>query len=1220
MYLKQIEVQGFKSFANKIVFEFGGGITGIVGPNGSGKSNIADAVRWVLGEQSARQLRGSRMEDVIFSGTQTRKPLGSASVSITLDNSDHRLPIDYDQVTVTRRVYRSGESEYLINGAACRLRDVQELFLDTGIGQEGYSIIGQGQIDKVLSGRPEERRELFDEAAGIVKFKKRKAAAEKNLEEERANLLRIEDILSEIEKQLGPLEKQSEKAREYLRLREELKQKELSSFLAQYERDQEAERELDQKRLLVSDELADARLEYDNTKEEYERLETELEQYSQRIEAMRLGRSEFDLSAQKLAGQIELLKEQISSEEQRKTQLNERLEQLAAEISRNEQQCRTELGRKNEIDEKLDRLDIDRSLAAEELNRLRDSIRDASEQVKERNSDIISILNENTTIKGSLQRYRTILEQNQIKKAQLSQKLLSNKSEEAECLEQVTQEKAKLKDLSSRILAQTRENEEQSRKMNEVQEEIDTLTVRFNESQKRYLSDVSRLESLRNIAERYEGYGGSIRRVMEKKKEYPGIHGVVADLIQTKKEYETAIEIALGGSIQNIVTDTEDTAKSLIEYLKKNRLGRATFLPLTSITDRSRKDPAVLSEEGMIGTADSLIRTADRYRTLAGFLLGRVYVADTIDHALRIARKYGYTLRIVTLEGEQLSPGGSLSGGAYKNASSLLGRRREIQELETAAAELEKETNGLLAAKEEKKALKARMRDDLEKNRMTLQGLYLEQNTARLSLSQKQAAYEACKGSYQEYADEIRLLDTQNSDLTQSLNKLTGDLDANQERQAKAEAEIASLNTLLKENQARELAASSMQEKRVLEFQSLEQSNAYIIETIRRIRGEIEKLTLERTQREEARDLADTVIVRKNQALKEEEERRRDALEQSQECRDASETLSVSREELTKNHRTFFQKREELSERISQMDKELYRLNAQKEKLRDTLDGLMDHIWQEYEITITAARELKIEKASNPASVKREIADLKAQMKELGTVNVNAIEDYRETKERFGFLSGQREDLIEAESSLMGVIRDLDGEMRKQFAEKFEQINRQFDRVFGELFGGGHGTLELIQEQDLLEAGVRVIAQPPGKKLQNMMQLSGGEKALTAIALLFAIQNLKPSPFCLLDEIEAALDDSNVKRFADYLHKLARRPHAEQTFTERTPTERTPTERTPTERTPMGRMPTDGTQFIIITHRRGTMAAADVLYGITMQEKGVSTLVSVSLVESQLEQ
>ena len=1184
MYLKSIEIQGFKSFANKIVFEFHDGITGIVGPNGSGKSNVADAVRWVLGEQSAKQLRGSRMEDVIFSGTQARKPLGFAYVAITLDNSDHKLPISYDQVTVARRVYRSGESEYLINGANCRLRDVQEMFLDTGIGKEGYSIIGQGQIDKILSGKPEERRELFDEAAGIVKFKKRKAAAEKNLAEEEANLTRITDILSEIEKQIGPLKRQSETAKEYLRLRDSLKGKEVSQFLAEYDRSRTAKQELDDKSAIVSADLEATRQEYNNTREEYERLERELERYNAEIEALREKSTQMSLTAEKTAGQIELLKEQISSAEQKAAQYEERLLVLQKEIAEKEAGCRAQIAEKQAVDEKLDALDEEQILAAEQLEEIREEIREATESIEQRNSDIFRILNENGTIKTNMQRYRTILEQNQIKKSQLSQKLLENKSEEAECLERVTKEKEKLRSLSHQILTQTKENEAMSRSMNGIQEEIDTLTKELNEKQKRYLSEVSRLESLQNIAERYEGYGGSIRRVMERKKDCPGILGVVADIIQVDKAYEVAVETALGGQIQNIVTDTEETAKALIEYLKRNRYGRATFLPLTSIADRSQKNQEVLAERGVIGTADSLVRIEERFRTLAGFLLGRIYVVDTIDNALSIARKYRYTLRIVTLEGEQLNPGGSLSGGAYKNSSSLLGRRREIEELEDTTKKLEGETKQLSEQKEAKKAEKAALRETLEERRSGLQKLYIEQNTARMTLQREQTAYDSCKGSYQEYADEIRLIDTQNADLNAGCDKLKEDLEENKTAQKLAEDEIAAMNALVRQKQAQEQEASHLLEEKKLAVQSLDQKNSYIMENISRIKGELEKLSEEREEREAGLREARESLKERMAQRKEEETKREQALRDCDGCGGEAEKLIAGREELNRSHKNFFAKREELSQKESALDKELFRLNGQREKLEEQISAMMDHMWQEYELTVSSALELSVERAENPAAVKKEIAALRAQIKELGDVNVNAIEDYRSMNERYEFLTGQKNDLLEAEETLKGIISELDEEMRKQFSEKFADIQKQFDIVFKALFGGGHGSLELMEDQDLLEAGIRIIAQPPGKKLQNMMQLSGGEKALTAIALLFAIQNLKPSPFCLLDEIEAALDESNVKRYADYLHKL-----------------------------------TKDTQFIVITHRRGTMAAADILYGITMQEKGVSTLVSVNLIDDQLE-
>lgn len=1184
MYLKNIEIQGFKSFANKIVFEFHDGITAIVGPNGSGKSNVADAVRWVLGEQSAKQLRGSKMEDVIFSGTETRKPLGFAYVAITLDNSDHKLSIDYDQVTVARRVYRSGESEYLVNGASCRLRDVQEMFLDTGVGKEGYSIIGQGQIDKILSGKPEERRELFDEAAGIVKFKKRKAAAEKNLEAEQQNLTRISDILSEIEKQVGPLKKQSDAAREFLKYKEELKRLEISQFLSEYDRSFTEKRELEEKASAVSGDLARTNEEYDSTKEEYERLEDELTRLNTQIEQMRSDRSEMSLLAEKTAGQIELLKEQISSIVQKQSQYEERLSVLQSEKEAREKECAAYVEKKRSIDDKLDASGEALNGAEEELNAIREELKQNSECIEESNSEIFRILNDNGTIKTNIQRYQTILDQNNIKKAELNQKILRNKSEEAENLERVTVQKEALKELSRQILGQTRENEETSIHMNGVQEEIDVLTIRLSEMQKRSLGERSRLESLVNIAERYEGYGGSIRRIMEKKAQFPGIHGVVADLITVEKSYEIAIETALGGSIQNVVTDTEETAKALIEYLKQNKYGRATFLPLTSITDRTVKNQEVLKEEGVVGTADSLVQTDGRYRTLLGFLLGRIYVVDHIDSALRLAKKYHYSLRIVTLGGEQLNPGGSISGGAYRNSSSLLGRKREIEELEKETVKLEKETGRLFDEKEAKKAEKASMRARLEEKRQELQKLYLAQNTARMNLKKEQDAYDARKGSYQEFTDEIRLLESQNSDLNSGLEKLKDDLEENFTKQNVAEGRIEEANVARKELQEREKTASERLAAYKLELQSLEQNNAFLLENIRRIRKELDKLLAEdQNIREEIRR-SEQAYDEKSSQIALESKKREEALNRSVGCDEKANGLVEKREEITKSHKNFFHKREELAARSSELDKELFRLNGQKEKLAEQLAGAMDYMWQEYELTVSSALAFGAERGVNQTQLKKEIAALRSDIRELGDVNVNAIEDYRAMNERFEFLTGQKNDLIEAEHTLTEIIKELDEEMRRQFTEKFSDIQRQFDVVFRELFGGGHGTLELMEDEDLLEAGIRIIAQPPGKKLQNMMQLSGGEKALTAIALLFAIQNLKPSPFCLLDEIEAALDDSNVKRYADYLHKLTR-----------------------------------DTQFIVITHRRGTMAASDVLYGITMQEKGVSTLVSVSLIEGQLE-
>ena len=1184
MYLKSIEVHGFKSFANKITFQFNNGITGIVGPNGSGKSNVADAVRWVLGEQSAKQLRGANMQDVIFSGTQMRKSLGFAYVAITLDNSDHQLPIDYKEVTVSRRVYRSGESEYMINGTHCRLRDVQELFFDTGIGKEGYSIIGQGQIDKILSGKPEERRELFDEAAGIVKFKKRKFMAEKELEQERLNLSRVTDIISEIERNIGPLEKQAEVAKEYLRLKENLKNIEVNQFLIDYNKNAQTKVEVEQKLNIVNDDLAMTQKDFEVTKTEYERLEAEIETLQTELETARARKSELQLLIEKTDGEIKVLQEQIVSINQNDSQFNQRIEALHQNRLEREKEQETYRKEKQQIDEKLKMLEQEKTKASDVVEAIRLQIVNLTKEIEECNNDIFRSLNENGTIKTNIQKYETISEQNSIKKAEINQKILKIKSEESMVQMNINQMQAKVNDVSIKIDQFTKDNQELQNQMNQKQQEIESTTNEMNQKNQQYLSLNAKLESLRNLTERYDGYGNSIRKVMEQKENQKGILGVVADLIHVDKNYETAVETALGGSIQNIVTDSEETAKALIEYLKKNKFGRATFLPLTSIQPYQSLNQDVLKEAGVIGIASSLVKVEERFTTLAQYLLGRILVVDTIDHAILIARKYKYSLRIVTLDGEQLNPGGSLSGGAFKNSSNLLGRRREIEDLEEVLLKLKNDLQQMNITITKAKEFRLSLREKLEMNKKELQELLVHENTAKMNLNQEVEKTSQMNTTYLEYASELRLIEEQNDELSENIKRLQTALLENQEAKKQREARIEECNQLLEQQRQKETMTNDSSSKLLIEYSNLEQSNQYAYENIRRVQREIDKLKEEEAQiRKEALSYAsvrkekeDQILVCQNQ---------RDTA--SQELTSLEEKLIhlfENKEKMTKSHKGFFTKREELQSRIGMLDKEGFRLQNQMDKLAEVIDTQITYMWDEYELTLSTAKEYEKEEYSNPVTNKKEIGELKNRIRQLGDVNVNAIEDYKNLSERYVFLTTQREDLLKAEETLIGIIHELDEEMRRQFEEKFEQIKEQFDIVFKELFGGGKGTLELTEDEDILEAGIRIIAQPPGKKLQNMMQLSGGEKALTAISLLFAIQNLKPSPFCLLDEIEAALDDSNVKRYANYLHKL-----------------------------------TKHTQFIIITHRRGTMAAADVLYGITMQEKGVSTLVSVSLIEEKLD-
>jgi chromosome segregation protein len=719
----------------------------------------------------------------------------------------------------------------------------------------------------------------------------------------------------------------------------------------------------------------------------------------------------------------------------------------------------------------------------------------------------------------------------------------------------------------------------------ETQSLIDATNLNYNELQASYLGEKSRLETLMNLTERYEGYGVSIKKVMELKAQKPGIVGVVADIIKVEKTYETAIETALGGSIQNIVTEDEATAKNLISYLKQNKFGRATFLPLTNISSSSnQQQDKVLKEPGVLGLANSLVETDKKFHTLIDYLLGRIIVVDHIDNATMLAKKYQYSLRIVTLEGELLTPGGSISGGAYKNASNLLGRRREIEEIEEQVTFFQTQMNSLLQRKEEEKEKKQKLRQSLELLKTQIQENYLEQNTAKMNLNREIAKKAESEVIYQEYVKELQEIELQAKDLKDNLNKLNESLSSNIKLNREKEQLIEQLSKLLEEERTKEQAANEKSSQLKLELSSYEQNAQFILENVKRIKREIEKLFEEETQLK-----AD--ILKANLAVEEKEKAIEQALLLKNEYENSILVLDDSikervseKENINKIHKNFFTKREELSALMNELDKECYRLNGQKEKLLEQSEQMMTYMWEEYELSYTSALTLPIDEEISLNQVKKLIVEIKGKIKELGDVNVNAIEDFKNLSERYEFLSTQRDDLIKAEEALLQIIHELDSEMRKQFEEKFEAIKEQFDIVFKELFGGGKADLELTESEDILEAGIRINAQPPGKKLQNMMQLSGGEKALTAISLLFAIQNLKPSPFCLLDEIEAALDDSNVKRFAKYLHKL-----------------------------------TKDTQFIIITHRRGTMAAADILYGITMQEKGVSTLVSVSLIENELD-
>ena len=1185
MYLKSVEIQGFKSFANKIVFSFEGGITGIVGPNGSGKSNVADAVRWGLGEQSAKQLRGSKMEDVIFSGTEIRKAQSFAYVAITIDNSDKVLPIDYEEVTVARRVYRSGESEYLINGHNCRLKDVGELFLDTGIGKEGYSIIGQGQIEKIISGRPEDRRELFDEAAGITKFKKRKAESIKNLEEESANLARVNDIMSELERQIGPLSKQAEAAKLYLNYRDELKKYEIINFINEYDHIAETRAKAETDKNLAENNLKEADARYEDIKEEYEKLENVLNEKAEHIDEVTKLISDKQVAREKAEGELKLIKEQINSINKNSEVNAERLKQAEIKLDKilkeNEE---IELKSKTLV-EKEQKLSEEDVLLKGKLNE-KMSFKSGLESERDvKLNEKAGRDKEKAEASGQIELYKANLEQYKIRRLEINQKILRNKEVSDGLKSQYDAASEKIKEITVNLEKLEAVQKDASEQIDRLNKDRTAKEKETADKQKEILAAKATLNSMMNMAEKYDGYGNAVKRIMEHKKEEAGIIGVVADIIKVKPKYETAVETAIGGAIQNIVTDKEATAKRTISWLKENKLGRATFLPLDAMTLHNPGNfGGALNEEGIIGVAASLTEYETKYAGLVNHILGRTLVADNMDSATRIARKYRYSLRIVTLDGEQLNPGGSISGGAFRNTSNLLGRAREIEENKESLTGIEAEYAALKKEVEDIRALVSETKHSLSIYKENMSELKISLNTEINHRKQLEQRLSESEQSLNEIKLDGTNLDKERDLAEKEIDRLTGIIKADENN----ETEVSGLNDIYKKLEELTAEIEGINEEinqlRITESTVSAEKN-FIDESLTRVNRE--KTSVE-TEIEELNNMASALSISLEEKTSAIESLTSDISclhEAIEESENRKKTLVAEKEEISVSHKAFFGKREEITELRANLDKEVYRLSGIIEKADTNLETMVNYMLDEYGITYSEAVKNNIASDEEYTSftLKKLINTQKNLIKELGNVNVGAIEEYREVGARYELLKTQAEDIVKAEDALKAIIDELDKRMREQFDERFKDINEQFDLAFIELFGGGKGRLELTDGEDILEAGIKIIAQPPGKKLQNMMQLSGGEKSLTAIALLFAIQNLKPSPFCLLDEIEAALDDSNVTRFADYLHKL-----------------------------------TKNTQFIVITHRRGTMNAADILYGITMQEKGVSTMVSVNLIDADI--
>ena len=1180
MYLKRLELQGFKSFADKTILELMPGITTVIGPNGSGKSNISDAIRWVLGEQSMKSLRGTKSLDIIFAGTQNRKSLGFAEASLVFDNSDGALPIEYTEVTVTRKIYRSGETGYYINKVPCRLKDVLELFMDTGIGKDGYSIIGQGKIDEILSNKSEDRRHIFEEAAGIVKYRTRKQESEKKLEHTKLNLLRINDILAEIEGNLEPLQMQADKAKKYLNLREELKNIEIGLFVYNIEKYKQDLEKVVQDIEIMQSQCNDEEGRLERVKILKEELKSSIDEITETIENM----SNIGFESQK---QIEQLNSDINVAKTRIANNNENNDRYLKEIEEQNAKIK-EL--KDEIEQKeakKDNLKQNKEKFEKELNEKQAELDKLTEKLSSKELEIEGYkhtVEENTDKKYELQseiNAQNINYQNfEKRQAQIKQEMQStiseldgtrlNKEDIAKQFNEIENKKNKAQNSLNEVAKQ---REEANQKIKSFESNINILSseMRIKESRLKFLIETEKEK---------EGYIKSVKSLLkdcENIKELgKGMNGVLANIIEVPDDLQTAIEMCLGASLQNIVTETETDAKRLVEHLRKNNLGRASFLPISSVRGK-KLDKIKGNESGVIGIASDLIKYNKKYEQIILNLLGRTVIVDNMDTAIKVAKQNGYTFRIVTTEGDLINPSGAITGGSVaKKTVNILGRGKEIEKLEKEIKNLKQKIEKLENDKqnyEESIEGILELSANLEKELQEIDITYATEKQKVISINEN---IEKLEKRLNRLKEEQANLEKQKEEAVSTKGDLQVEINKIVEQNEELSKIITEFAELNKDDQKYIDDLNFDITNLKISVSSFDESEASIQEIQERINQELEN--------------AHTSIENKNtqieQIKKDNEELEKsiqDTLQKIEEVKESVNSSSSKIEELKKERA---QKSEKLSKQeeemtakfkaIEDLKGQLVKLDVKKTKIEEDSNGIINKMWEEYELTPNNAEQ--DQKPENVALTQRRVNNLRTEIRELGSVNVDSIEEYKNLKDRYDFMSEQRLDLENTMSKLRKVISDMTQIMKEQFKEKFKVINKNFGEVFAELFGGGKAELTLEDEENILECGIDITVQPPGKKLQNMMLLSGGEKAFTAIALLFAILKINPAPFCVLDEIEAALDDVNVFRYADYLKKF-----------------------------------TDHTQFLVITHRKGTMEVADTVYGVTMEESGISKLLSMKL-------
>lgn len=1181
MYLKRLELQGFKSFADRTVLEFKSGITSVIGPNGSGKSNISDAIRWVLGEQSMKSLRGSKSEDVIFAGTQARKSLGFAEVSMVIDNSDGKLPIEYSEVTVTRKIYRSGETGYFINKVPCRLKDVLELFMDTGIGKDGYSIIGQGKIDEILSNKSEDRRKIFEEAAGIVKYRTRKAESEKKLEQTKLNLLRINDILSEIETNIEPLKMQSEKAKKYLDLREELKNIEVGLFLHNISEYKEKLEKIVEDIKIVEEQNASENEKMQNLQKAKEELKNSIDEITSKIEEMQNLSFESTNKIEKINSEIGISKERIQNNNVNSERLLKEIEEVKQRITELEEEQKQKLSKKEnlatsrekfqkELDEKQKELEeLTKKLSSKELE-----IEEKKKNIEKNTDEKYELISEISSLDTNLE---NIEKREKAAKAEIQSLTLeidSTRNDKQEKSKDFYDIEFKKNELSKSLKEKADKKSESMQKIKDFDTTLNNLVYEIN------MKD-SRLKFLIETEKEKEGYTRSVKSLLnaceKDSKLNKGVNGVLANLISVDKKYETAIEMCLGQATQNIVTDTEEDAKKLVEYLRENKLGRASFLPVTSVKGRKLDRIIKNSTEGVIGVASDLVKCNKKYEQIVLNLLGRTLIVENMDTAIQMAKLNSYSFRIVTLDGDIISNTGSITGGSIQTKTvNLLGRSREIEDLEKALKELQVKKEEVAKEKQDYTESVTDTIEEvtrIEKELQDIEVVYAAENQKILniedSISKLEARREKIKAELEELSKQKLDNNMQKEEKQERINYLEKEI----ENISKVVEEFA-LNNKDNQKYIDDLNFDITNLK--ISVTSFDESGTSIDEMVERIKQDIEnnKQSIlnkeENIQRinEEKINLEANIVNLEEQInkIKSDVSNSSEIIEGLKANRiEANEKLKKSEEEISIEFNT-----------IEDIKGELVKLDVKKTKLEQDLEQVVNNLWVEYELTPNNAEGYK--KPDNVQKAARDVNSLRTQIKELGSINVDSIEEYKKTKERYEFMCEQRLDMENTAAKLRNIIQEMTQTMKEQFVEKFKEINKNFNEVFTELFGGGKAELRLEDENNVLECGIDIQAQPTGKKLQNMMLLSGGEKAFTAIALLFAILKINPAPFCVLDEIEAALDDVNVYRFAEYLKKFS----AE-------------------------------TQFLVITHRKGTMEAANTVYGITMEENGVSKLLSMKL-------